>query len=128
MEADSWCSPQAAVYLAVAVLLDTRLGAHTTLMIRSLLARLTGSKHHSGASGSGHHPSSARAISSNRDVESAGGQGAASHQPLLGHSTRNGQQAAPEEGGEHEDVDVQVEREAVQAEGPGPHHTVSRTS
>jgi hypothetical protein len=30
-----------------------------------------------------------------------------------------------EEGEEGEDIDVQAEREAVQAEGPGRHHTVS---
>jgi hypothetical protein len=116
--------PQAAVYLALAILLDTRLAAHTTLMLRSLLARLTGSLHHR-ASGTGHHPSSARAVGNNRDVESSGDQGTPSQQPLLGH--RSGQQAVPEEG-EAEDVDVQAEREAVQAEGPGPHHTVSRAS
>jgi hypothetical protein len=37
----------------------------------------------------------------------------------------NGVQGVHEEGEEGVDVDVQAEREAVQAEGPGPHHTVS---
>lgn len=116
--------PQAAVYLAMAVLMDTRLGAHTTLMLRSLMARMTGSSSsrgpHSTSSGP-RHSASARA-GQGVDVES----GQAMTQPLLRveNGDGHGQAVQDEEEGE-EDVDVQAEREAVQAEGAGAGHTVS---
>jgi hypothetical protein len=75
------CCPQAVIYLAVAILLDTRLGAHTTLMLRGLLARLTCSKNHRPAPGSGQTPAPTRAAGPNRDVES----GQAVTQPLMLH-------------------------------------------